>query len=154
MGALTFAYLKEMVKLRLGNNAAWSAAGDSSLDYYGIWVNSAYRMLCTQDKVLGLPKKLYFPELLTSTTKTTTDGTAYVTVPSDVLYITEVYDTTHNVRLTNIPWKQYIEYTDRTTTTAESDPTEWVRYSGYIYLHPTPQTTGDTMTIYYKKLDI
>jgi len=99
-GALTFAYLKEMVKLRLGNNAAWSAAGDSSLDYYGIWVNSAYRMLCTQDKVLGLPKKLYFPELLTSTTKTTTDGTAYVTVPSDVLYITEVYDTTHNVRLT------------------------------------------------------
>lgn len=152
MGALGFDTFKEYVKLRCGNRADLSAAGDSSLNYYGIWVNSAYRQLCTQDKILGLPKKLIFPQLHTSTTKTTTDGTAYVTDPTDVLYVTEVYDTTNNRKLDNISWKKYIEYTDRTTTTSEGEPTEWTRARGRIYLHPTPDTSGETLTVYYKKL--
>ena len=152
MGALAFDELKEILKLRCGNRADLESAGDSSLNYYGIWVNSAYRQLCTQDFVLGLRKKLYFPQLMTSTTKTTTDGTAYVTTPSDVLYIIDVYDTTNNVNLENISWEKYLEYTDRTSSTAEGDPDEWSRYGSYIYLHPTPGTTGDTLTVYYKKL--
>jgi hypothetical protein len=152
MGDLGFDTLKEYLKLRAGNRADLEAAGDSSLNYYGIWINQAYRQLCTQDKILGLPKKLYFPRLMTSTTKTTTDGTAYVTAPSDVLYITEVFDTTNGRKLDNIPWKEYISYTDRTTAASEGDPTKWVRYGGYIYLHPTPSTTDDVLTIYYKKL--
>jgi hypothetical protein len=152
MGALAFNTMKEMLKVRAGSNAALSSMGTSSLDYYGIWVNSAYRQLCTQNEILGMKKRLYFPQLMTSTTKTTTDGTAYVAVPTGCLYIEDVYDTTHNVNLDWVPWREYLEYTDRTSTTSEGDPSEWTRHGTSIYLHPTPQTTGDTLTIYYKKL--
>lgn len=152
MGALGFDSFKEQLKLRSGNRSDLEAAGDSSLNYFGIWINSAYRQLCTQDNILGLKKKLYFPQLMTSTTKSTTDGTAYVTVPTDVLYITEVYDTTNNRKLKQISWKKYIEYTDRSDTTAEGEADEWTRYGGYIYLHPTPDTSSETLTVYYKKL--
>lgn len=151
MGSLGFDDLKEITKLRAGNRADLEAGGDSSLNYYGIWVNSAYRQLCTQNRIFGLNKRLYFPELMTSTTKTTTDGTAYVTSPSDVLFVTDVYDTTNNRQLKQISWDTYISYTDRTTAASEGDATEWVRSAGNIYLHPTPSTTGDTMTVYYKK---
>lgn len=154
MGALDFSQFKDLLKFRSGNNAALETAtpGSTAYNLFGIWVNSAYRQLCTQDNVLGLQKKLYFPQLHTSTTKTTTDGTAYVAAPTDVLYIEDIYDTTHNVALDQISWEKYVEYTDRTTTTSEGDPTEWTRRGSYIYLHPTPQTTSDTLTIYYKKL--
>jgi len=152
MGNLGFDVLSEMVKFRAGNSSAFESAGDSSLNYYNIWVNSAYRQLCTQKNVLGLKKMLYFPQLFTSTTRTTVDGTAYVSVPADCLYITEVFDTTNGRKLDWIPWKKYIEYTDRTTAASEGDPTKWNRRSGDVYLHPTPGTTGDTITIHYKKL--
>ena len=154
MGALDHTTLSDLVKFRLGNNAALSAVVPNSATYnlYGIWVNSAYRQLCSQDGILGLPKKLHFPQLHTSTTKTTTDGTAYVAAPSDTLFITEVYDTTNNRKLDQISWKRYIGYTDRTTTSSEGDPTEWTRNGARLYLHQTPGTTGDTITIYYKKL--
>ena len=152
MGDLGFDALKEYLKLRAGNRADLEAAGDSSLNYYGIWINQAYRQLCSQEKVLGFPRKLYFPQLMTSTTATTTDGTAYVSVPSTCLFITDIYDTTNNRKLKAIPWDKYISYTDRTTAASEGDPTEWVRQGSRIYLHATPSTTGDTLTIYYKKL--
>ena len=152
MGALGFDTFKEMLKLRAGNRADLTAAGDSSLNYYGIWVNSAYRQLCTQDNILGMRKRLYFPQLMTSTTKTTTDGTAYVAAPSSMLYIVDIFDTTNGRNLSWIPWRKYLEYTDRTSTTSEGEPTEWSRYGAYVYLHPTPDTTGETLTIYYKKL--
>lgn len=151
MGALGFDDLKELLKFRGGNNAALDSAGASSLNYYGIWINSAYRQLCTQDKVLGLKKNLYFPQLMTSTTKTTTDGQAYITTPTDAIYIKDIYDTTNNAGLSWIPWKKYVDYTDRTTASSEGDPKEWTRYSTSIYLHPTPDATM-TMTVYYKKL--
>lgn len=154
MGALDYSQFRDLLKFRSGNNAALETAtpGSTAYNLFGIWVNSAYRQLCTQDNILGLPKKLYFPQLSTSTTKTTTDGTAYVAAPTDLLYVEDIYDTTHNVHLDPISNEKYFEYTDRTTTTSEGDPTEWTRRGTYIYLHPTPQTTGDTLTIYYKKL--
>jgi len=152
MGALGFDEFKELLQSRLGLRGDLASRGASSLNYYGIWVNQAYRQLCTQKNLMGLKKNLYFPQLHTSTTATTTDGTAYVSVPVSTLYITEVFDTTNGRKLTQIPWKKYIEYTDRTDTSCEGDATEWTRYSSYIYLHPTPSTTSDTLTIYYKKL--
>lgn len=152
MGALGFDDFKEQLKLRAGNRADLDAAGASSLNYYGIWTNSAYRQLCTQDNILGLKKNLYFPQLMTSGTDTTVDGTAYVDVPSDALYVEDVFDTTNGRNLAWIPWSKYLEYTDRTTAASEGDPTEWTRRGSYIYLHSTPGTTGDTLTIYYKKL--
>lgn len=152
MGSLSFDVFKELLKFRAGNNPSLDAAGTSAYNYYGIWINSAYRQLCTQDDILGLNKNLHFPQLMTSTTKTTTDGTAYIAVPSDCLYIEQVFDTTNGRLLDHISWQDYIEYTDRTTAASEGDATEWVRHGSYIYLHPTPGTTGDTFTIYYKKL--
>jgi hypothetical protein len=98
-----------------------------------------------------MKKRLYFPQLFTSTTAATVDGQAYVSVPSDALYVTEVFDTTSGNKLTHITWKQYIEYTDRTTASAEGDPAEWTRSAGRIYVHPTPDAAM-TLTIYFKKL--
>jgi hypothetical protein len=152
MGSLGFDDFKEILRQRGGNNDAFDSAGASGLNYYGLFINSAYRQLCTQNKILGLPKKLYFPQLMTSTTATTVDGTAYVAAPTDVLYITEVFDTTNGRKLDNISWKEYIGYTNRTDTSSEGDPTKWVRHDLNIYLHVTPGTTGDTITTYYKKL--
>jgi hypothetical protein len=96
-------------------------------------------------------RTFYFPQLMSSSTATTTDGTAYVSAPAS-LYVTQVFDTTNGRKLDWIPWKKYIEYTDRTDSTKEGDPTEWNHYGAYIYLHPTPGTTGDTLTIYFKRL--
>jgi hypothetical protein len=152
MGALGFDDFCELLKFRAGNNPALDAAGVSALNYYGIWTNSAYRQLCTQDKIFGMKKNLYFPQLMTSATKLTTDSTPYVATPSDCLYIEDIFDTTNGKNLDWIPWSVYLEYTDRTDTSAEGDATEWTRYGSNIYLHPTPGTTGDTLTIYYKKL--
>ena len=152
MGALGFDTFTEILRQRGGNNDAFDSAGESGINYYGVFINSAYRQLCTQDNILGLKKRLYFPQLHTSTTATTISGTPYISVPSDALYITEVFDTTNGRKLDNIPWKEYVTFTDRTTSASYGDPTEWTRSAGYIYLHVTPGTTGDTLTIYYKKL--
>jgi Ca2+-binding RTX toxin-like protein len=153
MGSYGFDTFCDLLKIRAGNSGAWETAGDDSdINLYGVFINSAYRQLCTQDNILGLKKRLYFPQLFTSTTSTTVDGTAYISDPSDVLYVTEVFDTTNSRKLDNISWKKYISYTDRTDTSSEGDPTEWVRRAGYIYLHKTPGTTGDTITVHYKKL--
>ena len=151
MGNTDFSAMTEQLKYRCGNDAGPESAGASSLDYYGIWINQAYRQLCSQDYVLGLKKRLYFPQLFTSTTATTVDGTAYVSVPTDALYITDIFDTTNGKKLTHITQKQYLEYTDRTTAASEGDPSQWTRFGARIYLHPTPDAAM-TMTIYYKKL--
>jgi len=152
MGDLGFDSLKEQVKFRAGMDTSIEKIGSSSTNYYGVLVNHAYRQICEHDRLFGINRKFYIPELETSATATTTDGTAYVSTPSGVLVVRSVYDTTNNVKLTQIPWKVYISYTDRTNTSAEGDATEWCRSGARIYLHPTPQTTGDTMTIYYKKI--
>ena len=151
MGNTDFSAMTEQLKFRAGNNAALDSAGASSLNYYQIWLNQAYRQLCSQEYVLGLKKRLYFPQLFTSTTAATVDGQAYVSVPTGCLYITEVFDTTNGKKLKHITWKQYIEYTDRTTAASEGDPTEWTRSGGRIYVHPTADAAM-TLTIYYKKL--
>jgi len=152
MGSLGFDDFKAQVQYRMGQDTAPESVGSDSLNYYGIWVNKAYRQICTSHKLYTIPKRFYFPELETSTTATTTDGTAYVSVPSDALVIRTVFDSTNSTKLTYIPWRTYLAYTDRATAASEGDATEWTRASGRIYLHPTPSTTGDTMTIYYKKV--
>jgi hypothetical protein len=151
MGSLAFDDMTELLKFRAGNNAALDSAMASGTNLYQTWLNQAYRQLCSQDYILGLKKRLYFPQLMTSSTASTVDGQAYVSTPSGALYITEVFDTTNGKKLSHITWKQYIEYTDRTTASSEGDPSEWTRSGSRIYLHPTPDGVM-TMTIYYKKL--
>jgi len=151
MGATDFSTFTELLKFRAGNNAALDAAMASGTNLYGFWINQSYRQLCSQDYILGLKKRLYFPQLFTSSTASTADTTAFVSVPENCLYITEVFDTTNGKKLKHITWKQYIEYTDRTAASSEGDPSEWTRSGGRIYIHPTADATM-TLTIYFKKL--
>lgn len=147
MGTLTYTEFQSYTKLQFGNNDAWY----TPTNYYGIWVNLAYKRLSTQDRFWGIGRNFYFPQLETSGTDTTADGTAYIDVPTDCLVIRELYDTTNNLHLTNIPHSEYVAYTDRTDTNSEGKPTEWVRQGAYVYLHPTPGATY-TIRIYYRKI--
>jgi hypothetical protein len=147
MSNLTFAELKAYTRFQFGNNTAF----DSPTDYYLVWVNRAYIQLTTQDRFWGLRRNFYFPQLETSSTATTVDGTAYVSVPTDALIIRDVYDETNNVHLDKISHHEYVDYTDRATSTSEGKPTEWVRSGSYIYLHPTPDSAY-TVRIYYRKI--
>ena len=153
MGSLSFDSMTELLKFRAGNNAALDSAMASGTNLYEVWLNQAYRQLCSQDYILGLKKRLYFPQLMTISTATTVTSQAYVSVPSGCLYITEVFDTTNLKKLDHITWKQYVEYTDRSTAASYGDPSEWTRAGTYIYLHPTIKTgVTNQLSIYHKKL--
>lgn len=95
-----------------------------------------------------------FPELHTSSTDDTVDGTATIETTAGTLYIDEIYDGDNEVYLKWIPWSKYISYTDRNTSSAEGIPKEWHRRgtvaSNDIYLHSTPDDAY-TLTIYYRK---
>ena len=146
-GTWTFAQFTSFLKFMMGNRTDL----ESPTDYYDIWVNDAYIQLTTQDKFWGINRSFRFPQLETSKTYSTADGTAYIAVPDNALIIREVYDTTNNKRLTWIPWQEYIKKTDRTDTSAEANPTKWTRYENSVYLYPTPGSVN-VMTEYYRKI--
>lgn len=148
MGTYTFSQFKTFAKLHLGNNTEF----ESPINYYETWVNAAYTQLTTQDKFWGIRKSFYFPQLETSdTTKSTSDGVAYVTLPTDCLIVREVYDRTNDIHLKWMPWSEYVHKTNRTDTTAEGESSYWVRQGSSIYLYPTPDGTH-ALTIYYRKV--
>lgn len=145
MGVKTFAVFKTDLLLELGQR-------DDLDSYTGGFVNAAYMKICTQDRFWGLRKSFNFPELDASdTSQATTDGTAYVDVPSDALLIYTVFDETNNTKLKNISKRRYWSYDDRDTATAEGEPTEWVRIGDYIYLYPTPDDEYDLDILYRKR---
>jgi hypothetical protein len=146
MGVWTFTEFQTYLKLRLGGNDKF----ETPTNYLAIWVNAAYRDLVYGDLFIPLKKRVYFPELQTSATVATVDGTAYIAVPTDCLTITEVFDETNNKRLDWVPFRQYLAYTDRDTAASEGKPTEWVRSGSNIYLHPTPGSAY-SLYVYYKK---
>jgi len=121
--------------------------------YVGNWINAAYLDLTTRDRFwdLKVPQPIVFPELCTSSASTTTDGRAYISLPTDCLYPITIHDATSDKRLHNMTWRAYIEKTDRADTTAESQLDKWVRYGGYIYLYPTPDASYSLTTYYYKR---
>ncbi len=151
MGDVDFATLKAQLKYRMGMDTGPESVGSEATNYYGVWVNQAYHQICSSHTLLGSALVFRIPELETSSSATTTDGTAYVDVPSDCLTIRTVFDETNDRQLKNIPYRTYLEYTDRADTSSEGDPTEWARMGSRVYLHPTPGTTGDALTIHYKK---
>jgi len=146
MGLWGFDDFKAYCKFQLGQNPDL----DVSTNYYEVWVNAAYRQLTSAKKIFGVRFNLYFPELETTTTSNTADGTAYVSVPADCIIVREIEHTTDDHMLTNISWSDYLDTSGRADTDAEGPPTEWVRRGSRIYLSPTPDAT-DTLTIYYKQ---
>ena len=147
MGLLTLDEFIENIKLNFGDNTAWA----TPTDFYTRWFNRAYVRLTTQDKFWGIRRSFYFPQLETSTTADTADGTAYISTPTDALIVRNLYDTTNNYFLNNISPRKYAEYTDRANTDMEGKPTEWVRQGGYLYLHSTPDDAY-TIGIYYRMI--
>ena len=147
-GSLTYTELQDYVSLQFGKNTAW----ETPTNYVGVWVNRAYHQLTTQNIFWATGgKRFHFPELETSSAVSTVDGTAYVAVPTDALFVRDLFDTTSKRYLRNIPYRRYIEYTDRADTTAEGEPTEWVRAGTSLYLHPTPDAVY-SLTRYYRKV--
>ena len=151
MGELTRAEIRERVRFQFGNNTAFDSVGDDATNFYDKWIDAAYRRLTTSEYFWGKRRRFRFPELETSTTADTVDGTAYVSTPSGSLVIQHVYDTENNVYLTNIPYSEYVKYTNRADTSAEGGPTYWTRTGAYIYLHPTPDDAY-TLRIHYRKI--
>ena len=147
MGSWTFENLKDYLKIQFGQRTDI----ESPTNYYGIWVNTAYKRLTTRNRFWGLRQDFYFPQLEVSTTASTSAGVAYVSVPSDALIIRGVWDSTNDRTLDNISWQEYISYTGRATTSSRNKPTEWIRQGTYIYLYPTPDATY-SLTIYYRKV--
>lgn len=150
MGTTTFAEFKQYVKHRFGNDDELDTGSSSGTNYYGKWVNDAYLLLTTQQKLWALKRRFRFPQLETFSYTSTVDGTPYISYPTDAVAIREVFDNTSKYRLRWIPWGKYLGYTDRADTNAEGPPTEWVGYGGYVYLHPTPGAAY-TIQAYYRK---
>ncbi|KKL53454.1 hypothetical protein LCGC14_2275280 [marine sediment metagenome] len=153
MGTVTFDKFVLQTKFELGERTDLSSHSDLG-DLYEDWINMSYLTLTTSMKIKGVEGQLYFPELFTDdTSQSTTDGQAYINVPSDAVYIEGVWDTTNDIELENISWAEYKERTGRADSNAETKPTEWTRRgakTGGLYLHSTPDAIY-AMTIYYYK---
>ena len=143
MGTKGFDVFQTDLKFCLGQR-------DDVTSYLGGWINTAYMTLTTGNRFWGLKKNFYFPELETSSTAATVDGTAYVATPTDALIVRRVWDSTNDVKLDRIGWGTYVEYTGRADTSSEGKPSEYIRQGTSIYLYPTPDAVY-TMRIYYRK---
>ena len=144
MGDKAFSTFQTDLKLELGQI-------DNLDTYLDDWVNDAYIDFCTRTAFwkLKFPTIRMFPELNSSDTADTVDGTAYVSTPTDAIQVYTVWDSTNDSKLTQIGWTEYISDTGRADTDSEGKPQYWTRYGGYIYLYPTPDDAY-TLYIYYR----
>jgi len=150
MGSYQFSTFKAYLKLMMGQRKDVENVGSTNM--YEVWINAAYKDIATKKTLLGTRAGFYFPQLETvDDSQSTTDGTAYVDVPSDCLTVRQIYDATNDRELSYIPPQTYFGYTDRSDTSAEGQPTEWTRHGTKIYLHPTPDDSY-TLHIYYKMI--
>lgn len=149
-GSLTLDNFVDYLTMMFGERGDVASIG--GVNFYEKFINLAYIRLATRNRFWGIKKDFYFPELEVDNSGTnTTAGTAYITTPTDALIVREVCDSTTDVRLSNIPFSTYIEYTGRAVTASRGKPTEWVRRGANIYLHPTPDATY-SMYVYYRKI--
>ena len=150
-GTWGFDEFVSFLKLQMGKRTDVENYGGKNL--YETWVNLAYLRLTTRNRFFAIKTNFTFPQLETlDSSQTMSDGVQYISVPSDCMVVRDVYDYTNKRYLTQIPWREYLKYTDRFDTSAEGEPTEWVRAGDYIYLHPTPDSSTDTIYVYYRKI--
>ena len=150
MGTYTFAGFKEYLKFRMGQRADLETV-NTTTNLYEIWINAAYKELTQMDKFWGLKIDFDFPELETNCGGTdTSDGVAYIAVPSDLYATSSLWDSTSDCWLNPIGWRSYTKKKNRANTDAEDRPKRWVRRGSYFYLYPTPDATY-TMYIYYRQ---
>lgn len=147
MGTYTFDDFRNYLKFELGQRTDL----ETPINYYSIWINAAYLTLTTRDKLFGMNKSFWFPQLETSGTATTTDGVPYVLTPTDALVIRRIWNTTDDAYLKPINKDEYYKRLSKNTAELEAAPTEYVRLGNSIYLSPTPDTST-ALTIYYRKI--
>ena len=147
---MTFSQMGIYLKFQFGNRTDLEDVGDTNL--YNIWINSAYKQLCSRNRFWALKRNFKFPQLQAlDTSQSTTDAVAYLSMPSDALIIQNLQDTTNERDLDYIKPIEYFSFTDRADTDAEGQPTEYTRSGDYIYLHPTPDATYTTEILYRKR---
>ena len=123
---------------------------ESPTNFYKIWINAAYISLTTRDKLFGMNKSFWFPQLETSGAATTTAGVAYVLTPDDALIIRRIWNTTDDAYLKPITKDEYYKRLSKVTTASRGTPTEYVRLGTNIYLSPTPDDSTTSLVIYYR----
>jgi len=148
-GDKTFAEMVDEVELALGQRTDIATVA-------GEVVNDAYLRITCSNEFFDQRKNSYFPSLeIQSAATNTSDGTAYISTPTDCLFIRSVWDSTSDLKLNKISLMDYLGRSGRATATAEGAPTQWVRRADatkgndYIYLYPTPDATY-AMVIYYR----
>jgi len=124
---------------------------ESPTNFYKTWINAAYISLTTRDKLFGMNKSFWFPQLETSGTATTVAGVAYVLTPDDALVIRRIWNTTDDAYLKPITKDEYYKRLSKATTSTRGTLTEYVRLGTSIYLSPTPDA-ATALTIYYRKV--
>ena len=148
--AKTFAEFTSYLKFQFGNRTDLESVDDVNM--YGVWINMAYQNLTTRNRFWSLKRDFKFPKLLAiDDTQSTSDGVAYVNVPTGALIVNNVYDATNDRDLVYIKPAKYFKYTDRSNTDAEGEPTEYTRHGSYVYLHDTPAATY-SLEIDYRKI--
>jgi len=123
---------------------------ESPTNFYKTWINAAYISLTTRDKLFGMNKSFWFPQLETSGTAMTTAGVAYVLTPEDALVIRRIWNTTDDAYLKPITKDEYYKRLSKVTTASRGTPTEYVRLGTNIYLSPTPDDSTTSLVIYYR----
>ena len=148
MGNWSYTNFQAYLKTRLGNRDDV----ESPVNYLGIWTNSAYLDLTTKNRFWGLKRNFDFPQLrAVDSTKSTSDGVAYVAAPTDTLIIYQVRDTTSDSRLRRISFEEYTNKSGTADTDAEGVPTLWTRFGTYVYVYLTPDATY-ALNIFYRKI--
>ena len=146
MGNYSFDDFRNYLKFELGQRTDL----ESPVNYYTAWINAAYISLTTRDKLFGMNKSFWFPQLETSGTAMTTAGVTYVLTPEDALVIRRIWNTTDDAYLKPITKDEYYKRLSKVTTTSRGTPTEYVRLGTNIYLSPTPDDSTTSLVIYYR----
>ena len=146
MGTWDYDRLKDELLFRFGNRDDLEAP----TDWAGRFVNKAYLTLCTKNRFWTLKKNFDFPELETTATANTVDGTAYITTPTDAYILRHLHNNTDDVPMRPIGYLDYANKTDRADTSAEGAPTQWLRSGTKLYLYPTPDAVY-VIGIHYRK---
>ena len=149
--AYGFDDFKTLLKIRFFRRDDLSSVDDVNL--YEIVINKAYKEIVTKNRFWELKHKFTFPTLdAVDTTQSTTDGVNYVTAPTGLLLVQEVYDSTNDRWLNKfMSLREFTKRTNRSDTSAEGKPTMWIRSGTKIYMNPTPDAAYD-LEIYYRDI--
>lgn len=150
MGVRTLSDFRAELQLSLRERTDLSSHSDLG-NLLTVWTNYAYTTLTTKNRFWGRKRNFEFPQLnATDATQSTTDGGAFIRVPTDCISVYHVWDRSNDRKLDNINFLQYVEKTGRASSTDRGQPTFWVRYGDQLYLFKTPDDAYD-ITIYYRK---